>query len=149
MAGNAAETLIGAVVLATAAGFLVYAGKSSGYSGGGADHYEVIANFRSAEGVSVGTDVRLAGVKIGTVTAMDLDRETYQAHTAFTVLQGIELPDDSEAKVSTEGLLGGTFLEITPGASDFMLEPGEEILNTQGAISFLNLLMKFVTDAPK
>ena len=91
----------------------------------------------------------IKGTTTGTVTDMNLDRQTYQAHTAFTVLQGIELPDDSEAKVSTEGLLGGTFLEITPGASDFMLEPGEEILNTQGAISFLNLLMKFVTDAPK
>lgn len=149
MASSAAETLIGAVVLATAAGFLVYAGKSSGFGGSTAAEYEIVANFRSAEGVSVGTDVRLAGVKVGTVTEMKLDRETYQARTIFTVEQGIELPDDSEAKVSTEGLLGGTFLEITPGASDFMLEPGEEILNTQGAISFLNLLMKFVTDEPK
>jgi phospholipid/cholesterol/gamma-HCH transport system substrate-binding protein len=149
MANNAAETMIGAAVLAVAVGFLVYAGKSSGFTGGNADEYEIVANFRSAEGVTVGTDVRLAGVKVGTVTKMELDRQTFQARTIFTIEQGIELPDDSEAKVSTEGLLGGTFLEITPGASDFILEPGEEILNTQGAISFLSLLMKFVTDEPK
>lgn len=149
MASNAAETLIGALVLVTAGGFLLYAGKTSGYTGSNDAEYELVANFRSAEGVSVGTDVRMAGVKVGIVTLMELDRATYQAHTVFTVAEGIDLPDDSEAKISTEGLLGGTFLEITPGASDFILEPGEEILNTQGAISFLNLMLKFVTDAPK
>ncbi len=149
MANNAAETLIGAAVLVIAAGFLFYAGKSSGFSGSGTAEYDLVANFRSAEGVSVGTDVRLAGVKVGIVTEMALDRQTYQARTIFTVEEGVLLPDDSEAKVATEGLLGGTFLEITPGASDFMLAPGEEILNTQGAISFLNLLLKFVTDEPK
>jgi phospholipid/cholesterol/gamma-HCH transport system substrate-binding protein len=146
MANNAAETLIGAAVLAVAAGFLVYAGRSSGFEAGSDETYRLVANFRSAEGVSIGTDVRLAGVRIGSVTEMELDRETFQARTEFSVIRGIDLPDDSEAKISTEGLLGGTFLEITPGASDFILEPGDEIQNTQGAISFLNLLMKFVTD---
>jgi phospholipid/cholesterol/gamma-HCH transport system substrate-binding protein len=146
LAGHAAETLIGAAVVAAAAGFLIFAGRTTGFGDDAGGSYQLVANFRSAEGVRVGTDVRLAGVKIGTVTALDLDRETYQARTTFTVLDGLDLPDDSEAKISTEGLLGGTFLEITPGASEFVLEENEEILNTQGAISFLNLLMKFVTD---
>lgn len=146
MANNAAETLIGAAVVAVAAGFLIYAGRTSGFSSGNAETYQLIANFRSAEGVSVGTDVRLAGVKVGSVSAIELNQESFQARTEFSVLQGIALPDDSEAKISTEGLLGGNFVELTPGGSEFMLEPGDEILNTQGAISFLSLMMKFVTD---
>jgi phospholipid/cholesterol/gamma-HCH transport system substrate-binding protein len=143
-ANNAAETAIGAVVVLTAAGFLLYAGQSAGFRGE-AGAYPLMASFRSVEGVAVGTDVRLAGIKVGTVTDLGLDLQDYQAQVTFTVEDGLEIPEDSSVIVAQEGLLGGTYLEITPGASEFMLAAGDEILDTQGSVSLLNLLMRFGT----
>lgn len=144
MADSVAETVIGAVVLATAAGFVLYAGQNSGLQVAG-DSYELGASFRSADGIVVGTDVRLAGIKVGTVTDLELDPESYQALATFTVRDDLRLPEDSDVKVASEGLLGGSFLEITPGASEFMLADGDMILNTQGSINLLNLLSRFGT----
>lgn len=142
MASNLSETLIGAVVVATAVGFLVYAGQVAGVSAGG-DSYELHANFASAQGLNIGGEVQLAGVRVGTITKLELDTTTYLAVATFTVRSDIEIPEDSEAKVASEGLLGGNFLELTPGGSDYMLEAGAEVEFTQGAISLLNLLAKF------
>lgn len=138
------EITVGAAVVAVAIGFLVYAGQVSGFSSASTG-YGLTASFRSLEGVSVGTDVRLAGVKIGTVTDISLNPETFRADTGFTILDGIELPDDSAVVISSEGLLGGNFVEILPGGSPFNLEPGAEIEDTQSAVSLVGLLMKFVT----
>ena len=144
MSASAAETAIGAVVLVVAAGFLVFAGRSGGL-GPSPDSYELSADFRSVEGISVGTDVRLAGIKVGTVTGLTLDATTFNAEARFTVRNDLKLPDDSDVKIASEGLLGGSFLEITPGASDVVLAAGDRIENTQGAVSLLNLLMRFGT----
>ena len=139
---SAAETVIGAVVIAIAAGFLIYASQSAGLTAR-SDGYELKASFTSVEGLTVGTDVRMAGVKIGSVTGLGLNHDTYQAEATFAIDEAYMIPDDSDVKVSSEGLLGGNFVEISPGASEFMLADGDEILLTQGAVSFLNLLMKF------
>lgn len=144
MSNSVAETLIGVVVVATALGFVVYAGQTSGLQAAWTS-YPLTASFRSVEGVAVGTDVRLAGIKVGSVTALELDPESYQARATFTVAEGLAIPEDSDVKIASEGLLGGSFLEITPGASDFTLAAGDEMLNTQGSISLLNLLMRFGT----
>ncbi|MCI5098364.1 MAG: outer membrane lipid asymmetry maintenance protein MlaD [Rhodobacteraceae bacterium] len=144
MSHNTTEILVGGVVLAAAIGFAVYAGQVAGLSRAG-ESYPLTASFRSLEGVSVGTDVRLAGVKIGTVTGVELNQETFRADTVFSVKQGIEIPDDSAVVVSSEGLLGGNFVEIMPGGSPFTLEAGDEIVDTQGAVSLISLLLKFVS----
>lgn len=144
MASNLSETLIGAVVVATAVGFLAYAGQVAGVTAGD-DSYELQAKFASAQGLNIGGEVQLAGVRVGTITKLELDITTYQAVTTFTVRSDVEIPEDSEAKVASEGLLGGNFLELTPGGSDFMLEPGAEVEFTQGSVSLLNLLAKFAT----
>jgi phospholipid/cholesterol/gamma-HCH transport system substrate-binding protein len=143
---SAAETLIGAAVIAAAVGFALYASQVSGRQAADGG-YALTAKFRSVEGVSVGTDVRLAGIRVGAVTVLDLDPVTYQAEATFTVRGGLEIPEDSDVKIASEGLLGGSFVEITPGASEFMLAEGDEILNTQGSVSLLNLLMRFATSA--
>ncbi|OBY28210.1 outer membrane lipid asymmetry maintenance protein MlaD [Leisingera sp. JC1] len=143
MSHNPTEVFAGGIVLAAAIGFAVYAGQAAGLSRGGST-YDLTASFRSLEGVSVGTDVRLAGVKIGTVTGVDLNPETYRADTVFSVREGIEVPDDSAVVISSEGLLGGNFVEIMPGGSPFAFEPGDEIEDTQGAVSLISLLVKFV-----
>ncbi len=145
MSENITEVLTGGAVLAIAAGFLFYAGQVGGVgvSSAGFDNYT--ASFRSAEGIGLGTDVRLAGVKVGSVTGMELDPATFRAETRFTLQNDVALPDDSAIVVSSEGLLGGSFLEILPGGSPFNLEPGDEILDTQSSVSIVQLLLKFVS----
>lgn len=143
MSHNTTEVLVGGVVLAGALAFAIYAGQATGLSTGGSG-YQLNASFRSLEGVGVGTDVRMAGVKIGTVTKVELNPETYRADTSFSVQNGIEVPDDSAVIVASEGLLGGNFVEIVPGGSPFFFEPGSEVEDTQGAVSLISLLIKFV-----
>lgn len=145
MSHNITEVITGGVVLAVAAGFLAYAGRVSGYSTNVSAAYELTASFRSADGVDVGTDVRMAGVKIGRVTDIELDRQTFRAAATFTVEEGIEVPDDSVAAISSEGLLGGNYVEILPGGSLYAVEPGGEITLTQGSVSLVGLLLKFVS----
>lgn len=144
MSAHRTEVTVGAAVVAVAAGFLLYASQFTGVSSGGAG-YPLTASFRSLEGVTVGTDVRLAGVKIGSVTGIALNPQTFRADTQFTIQNGIDLPDDSAVVISSEGLLGGNFVEILPGGSPFNLEEGAEIEDTQSAVSLVGLLMKFVT----
>lgn len=144
MAENTTEVIVGGAVLAAAIGFAIYAGQIAGLSTGG-DAYALKASFRSLEGVSVGTDVRLAGVKVGTVTGVALNPQTFRADTAVSVKQGIEIPDDSAIVISSEGLLGGNFVEIMPGGSPFNFKPEDEITDTQGAVSLISLLLKFVS----
>lgn len=143
MASNAAETLIGAAVLAAAGGFLVYAANTADLRAGGGG-YEVIAKFRKAEGVSVGGDVRIAGVKVGSVTAMSLDPKTYYARVTLSVATDIQVPEDSLAKITSSSLLGDSYIAIDPGAADEMLEPGGEISFTQSSVNVGDLIGKFI-----
>lgn len=138
------EVLVGGVVLAAALGFFAYAANVTGFERDPGS-YELMASFRSVEGVAVGTDVRMAGVRIGSVTGLELNPETFRADTTFSVVDGIEIPDDSAAAISSEGLLGGSFVEIIPGGSLFALEPGGEIIDTQSSVSLVTLLLRFVS----
>ncbi|WP_380053118.1 outer membrane lipid asymmetry maintenance protein MlaD [Falsihalocynthiibacter sp. SS001] len=144
MSDSPTQIFVGGAVLAVAAGFLIFAGKATGF-GNSSSGYDLSASFRSAEGITVGTDVRLAGVKIGSVTDMDLNIETFRADTTITLFNGIEIPDDSAVSIASEGLLGGNFVEISPGGSFDNYQPGAEIEDTQGAVSLISLLMKFVS----
>jgi phospholipid/cholesterol/gamma-HCH transport system substrate-binding protein len=143
MAENLSEVIAGGAVLAAAIGFLVYAGQSTGFTAESSS-YPLTASFRSVDGVTVGTDVRLAGVKVGTVTALSLNPQTYFADATILVRKDVLLPDVSTILVSSEGLLGGSFIELQPGGSLDNLSPGDEIEDTQGAVSVISLLMKFV-----
>ncbi|AMY69251.1 outer membrane lipid asymmetry maintenance protein MlaD [Frigidibacter mobilis] len=137
-----AEILTGAAVLAAALGFAIYAGLGSGL-GPSAGTYELKASFRSVEGIEIGSDVRLAGVKVGSVTSLALNPATFFADATVALRKDILLPEDSAILVSSEGLLGGSFIELLPGGSPINLEPGAEIEDTQGAISVVSLMMKF------
>ena len=144
MTSHTTEVVTGAAVLAVAVGFFLYAGQITGFSDREATSL-YWASFRAVEGVSIGTDVRLAGVKVGSVTGLELDPQTFRAKTEFSVKAPIALPEDTAVVIASEGLLGGSFVEILPGGSPFNLEPGAEISDTQGSVSIINLLMKFVT----
>lgn len=140
---RSAELLTGAVVLAAAAGFVVYTAVQTVDARAGGDAYGLQASFRSAEGIGVGTDVRLAGIRIGEVEAITLDPQTYRAETRFSVAGDIGIPEDSAILVASEGLLGGYYVEIIPGGSLTALADGGEILDTQSRLSLVTLLMNF------
>ncbi len=142
MAESVTEVLTGVGVLAVAAGFLAYAAGGTGIMAR-TDSYSLNASFRSVEGITVGTDVRMSGVKVGTVTALELNPKTFFADATVSVRNGIAVPEDSTILVTSEGLLGGAFVEIQPGGSPTDLEAGAEIENTQGAVSVISLLLKF------
>jgi phospholipid/cholesterol/gamma-HCH transport system substrate-binding protein len=143
MAHERAEVLTGAAVLAAAVAFAVYAAQGAGLMSQ-PESYPLTASFRSVEGITVGSDVRLAGVKVGTVTSLTLNPATFFADATITMRNDVQLPTDSTILVSSEGLLGGNFVEILPGGALENLAPGDEIEDTQGAVSLITLLLKFV-----
>jgi phospholipid/cholesterol/gamma-HCH transport system substrate-binding protein len=139
VSGNLVETLIGAVVLVVAGLFLVFAYSAANVRStmGG---YELSAKFDRVDGLNVGGDVRLSGIKVGSIVAQDLDPATYQARVRINVDGKVKLPDDSSAKIASEGLLGGNYLAIEPGGSETMLKHGGEIKFTQGSVNLLDLI---------
>lgn len=137
-----AEVLTGAVVLLVAAGFLAYAVAHSGRST--ASGYTLYARFDHIDGLAAGSDVRIAGVKVGTITETRIDPATYMAVVGLSVRDDIKIPKDSSAEITSESLLGGKFLALVPGGDETMLKPGGTITITQGSISLEQLLGKFI-----
>lgn len=133
-----AEALAGLAVLAIAAWFLVFALGRTG--GGMGDSYELKARFPNAAGISVGSDVRVSGMKVGMVTAQALDPQSFQAVVTLAVEDGVRLPLDSSAAITSEGLLGGSYIALVPGGDPEQLAPGDEISDTQGATDLMGLI---------
>lgn len=141
MRENVVEVLTGAAVLVVAAAFLFFAAGNAGPSVSGGQ-YPLTASFSSVEGIAVGSDVRMGGVKVGTVTDITLNPENFRADMTVAVSEQFQLPDDSSILISSEGLLGGSFVEIQPGGSPFNLEPGDAFSDTQGAVGLITLLLR-------
>lgn len=146
MRRNVIETVMGAVVLLVAISFIVFAFRSSGLSASGG--YEVQAQFDDASGLAIGTDVRMAGVKIGTVSGQKLDPANFQASVTMQIDEAIKLPIDSSARIIPDGLLGGNFVALEPGAEDDNIQPGGRLEFTQGAINVVDLIARFMFSAP-
>ena len=146
---NVVEVLTGAIVLVVAAGFLAYALAHSGRSAGSG--YELSAKFDHIDGLGVGADVRVAGVKVGAVVSEQIDPKSFEAVVDFTVRNDIRLPKDSAAIITSESLLGGKYISVQPGGDEAILQPGQSITITQGSVSIEELLGKFIfsmTNAP-
>jgi phospholipid/cholesterol/gamma-HCH transport system substrate-binding protein len=145
-----AEVLTGAIVLLVAAGFLAYAVANSGRTG--ASGYQLYAKFEHIDGLGVGADVRLAGVKVGSVTDERIDPQNFLAVVRFSVRDDLKLPKDSAAIITSESLLGGKYLSLQPGGDEAILQQGQAITITQSSVSLEELLGKFIfsmTTAPK
>lgn len=141
---NMIETLTGAFVLVVAGWFLLFFMKENSGVSLANDHYILTAKFEQADGISIGTPVRIGGVKVGVVVEQDLDPKTYWAALKISINNKIKIPTDSTAKISSEGLVGGKYLSIVPGADDSTLSNNGEILYTQSSISLENLISKIV-----
>jgi phospholipid/cholesterol/gamma-HCH transport system substrate-binding protein len=140
--GAVLETLVGVIVLLAA--FLVFAqGRlDSDPSAGG---YELQARFSEIGALTRGAEVRVSGVPVGSVTAIDLDTETYFAQVRLRLRRDVLIPSDSTAKITASGLLGGAYVEIEAGGDDDMIAEGGEIIYTQGAVDLFELIGGFVS----
>lgn len=141
MRNSVVETMMGAVVLLITGGFLYFAFSNAGVgSTSGATYY---ANFDKIDGLATGGEVKISGINVGTIVGSHLDIDTYEAVVEININSSIMLPEDTFAKITSEGLLGGNYLVLDPGGSDVMLESGDTIFETQGAVDLLGLLSKF------
>jgi phospholipid/cholesterol/gamma-HCH transport system substrate-binding protein len=134
-----AEALIGLLVVVAAIAFVAFAWARTG-AGEGQGGTALVARFPNVAGITLGTDVKVAGVKVGRVTGLSLDPGSYQAVVSLSVDPALQLPIDSSAAITSEGLLGGNYIALTPGADSVMLKPGGEILETSGAPDLLGLI---------
>ncbi|MBE8191675.1 MAG: outer membrane lipid asymmetry maintenance protein MlaD [Alphaproteobacteria bacterium] len=138
MQHNIVETLVGLLVIALTATFIAY-----GYSVVERQNvvgYDLTARFDKVDGLTIGSDVRLSGIKVGTITALDLDKRDYFAIVSMTLDSEVVLPDDSSAKITSEGLLGGNYISLSAGGSEDLLINGDEIVFTQGAVDLIGLV---------
>lgn len=142
-ANNYFEIIVGTFVLVCAIIFLFSSvGQTSIQSS--SNNYVVTAKFNNIDGISLGSDVKISGVKIGSVLAQKLDKKTFQAVLELSIDSNIQLPYDSSVKVSSEGLLGSKYLSISPGAEEEYLQNGDEIEFTQSSVNLEDLLGKFI-----
>lgn len=142
MGRNLVETVMGAVVLLIAGFFLIFAYNSSNLrpiSG-----YDVKARFNSVEGLQEGGDVRIGGVKVGSVTGQSLDTENFQAIVTLTLKPQVKLPTDSIASVTGDSLLGGKYIKIEPGNAKDMIPPGGEVKKTKDALVLEQVLGRMI-----
>lgn len=139
---NFFDFLVGTIVLVVAITFLVISFKSSKISSD--NGYKILAKFDNADGINIGSDIKISGVKIGTIAEQNLDSDSFQAVLKFNIYNHIKIPSDSSAKIVSEGLLGSKYIAITPGGNDEFLKEGQEINFTQSSINFEELLGKFI-----
>lgn len=136
------ETILGAIVLFIAGFFLVFSYNTANIKQ--VDGYKLQANFSNIGGLSVGDAVQVSGVKIGSVSGVEIDAETYLAVVSLSIDPEYQLPIDTAAVISSESLLGGRFLSLEPGAEEDYLEDGDKIDYTQAPQNLEQLLGQFI-----
>ncbi len=123
------ETIMGIVVLIVAILFLFFAYRVSDLQV--VKGYELSAKFLKVGGISVGSDVRINGIKVGTVIGQKLNTEDYMVDLTFSIASDIKLPTDSEVAIVGDGLMGNKFIKIEPGKAKTFLNNGDEFENTK------------------
>jgi phospholipid/cholesterol/gamma-HCH transport system substrate-binding protein len=142
MRRNLIETVMGAVVLVVAAIFMLFAYSTADIQA--VEGYPVTAKFDRIDGIREGSDVRMSGIKIGTVVKQILDAETYLAVVTMTIDPAVKLPSDTSAQITSDGLLGDKYMSLSPGGADEMIPAGGEIETTQGSIDLFSLVGQMI-----
>ncbi len=146
MRGNVIETVMGAVVLVVAALFLLFAYKTSQLRA--VSGYEVTADFERIDGIRQGGDVRISGIKIGSVLSEELDPKSFLATVRMSIDPSIKLPDDTVAEIVSAGLLGDKYLSLVPGGSDKTIPVGGKIKYTQSSVSLEHMIGQMIFSPP-
>ncbi len=146
MQQNIVETLVGFIILIVAGVFFVFS-----YQNGGAkkhdDGYTLQASFQNVEGIVQGSDVMVAGIKVGTVDKLTLDRTTFNAIMKLKIDTDVKLPKDSQAAIVSSGFLGGKFVSLVPGGDMDDLKDNDQIKMTQSSVNLESLIGKFMYSA--
>jgi phospholipid/cholesterol/gamma-HCH transport system substrate-binding protein len=142
MGRNLIETLMGAVVLVVAGFFLVFAYSTTNVRP--VRGYTVLAKFERVDGLNPGADVRLSGIKVGTVVDQKLEPNTYLAVVTMSIDSHVKLPVDTVVQITSEGLLGSNFVALVPGAEEKVVQPGGELRFTQAPVNLVQMLGKFI-----
>lgn len=142
MKGKVLETLLGAIVLGIAGFLLAYAYVRETKSE--VEGYPLFVRFEKADGLVVGGDVKISGIKIGRVETLSMDSDTFEAVAKLMIKDGIHLPKDTSAAIVSESLLGGKYLSLTPGGDEETLKPGGKIRRAQSSIVLESLLSQMV-----
>ena len=146
MMGNVIETVMGGVVLVVAALFLFFAYSTSQVRA--VQGYQVSAQFERIDGIRDGGDVRIAGVKVGSIVSASLDPKTFLADVRLSINPAYKLPDDTVAEIVSAGLLGDRYLALVPGGSEQTIPPGGRIKFTQAPVSLENLIGQMIFSQP-
>jgi phospholipid/cholesterol/gamma-HCH transport system substrate-binding protein len=142
MSRNAVETVMGAVVLIVAALFLFFAYTTSQVSA--VSGYQLTARFNRVEGLRDGGDVRISGIKVGSIVSQTLDAKTFVAVVKMSIDPSIKLPVDTVATITSAGLFGDKYLSLEPGNEDDLIKPGGEIDHTQSPMSLESLIGQYI-----
>ena len=142
MRRNLIETILGGVVLAVAALFLVSAYSNASLRA--VQGYQLFAKFDRVDGLKEGSDVRLSGIKVGTVISQKIDPQSYLAIVRMNIIPSIKLPTDTAAEIVSDGLLGSRYMALVPGAADTMIEPDGEIQFTEPPLNIETLVGRFI-----
>ena len=138
---NTVETIIGAIVVAIAAAFIWFAYTST--SAGGLNGYELTADLPRVDGINNGTDVRLSGIKVGTVSDLTL-KPNYLVTVHMHIRNDVKVPTDSSLVVTSSGVLGSSYLSISPGGDDTYMKAGDKFGHTQGSVDLMGLVGRFI-----
>jgi len=147
MKNNIVETILGAVVLIIAGGFLTFFYKTTDIKP--SSGYEITAAFSKIDGLKTGSPVRISGVKVGQVINFKLDKKTFRAIVRMNIKNDIKLPLDTAAVIASAGLLDGKFLSLEPGGDEEFLEPGDQIEFTQSTPGLQQLLGQVIFSMTK
>lgn len=142
---NMIETIMGAVVLILAGFFIVFAYSNSTVSHEGG--YKLYAKFERIDGLKVGSDVRMSGVRVGEISEVTIDPQTFLAKVEISMDPKFKLPNDSSAEVVSDGLLGSKYLALVPGGDEKIIKSGGLITRTQGSVSLESLIGKMIFDS--
>ena len=138
---NAAEVMIGLAVVVLAVVFLAFMYTRSG--SGSATGYSIQAQLPKVDGLGIGTDVRISGIKVGTVSSLALNPKNYLVLVTMDINKGVEIPTDSSLQVTSSGILGGQYISIQPGGDDKLLASGGMIENAQGSADLMSMIGHF------
>ena len=138
MKSNTFEAIVGAFVIILSLVFIFYGFSTMKLQN--SDNYNIYALFNRIDGIKIGSDIRMSGIKIGTVANQELDNSSFEAKVLMSIDSKILIPDDSSAKITSDGLLGGNYISIEPGGSDIYLLNNEEIFFTQGSVDLIGLV---------
>ncbi len=147
MGNNVVETVIGAVVLAIAAIFIIFAYRTADIAP--TSGYPLVAKFDKIDGLNVGADVRMSGIKIGSVVAADLEQPSLLAVVRMNIRKDVGIPDDSAIRILTDGLMGDTFLSVEPGGGVDNLSAGDSFRFAQGSVNLIDLVGQAIYSSGK